>query len=144
MNFFKVPTSVRGAASDIDLSQSVKSDLSNISTALSPNSPGDNRVAIAISKLQHERVMDDSTSTLEEMFLKTVGKVGLESGKAKLEAEQSEGLIAQAKSIRERISGVSIDEETANMVRYQHAYEAAAKVMQTANEMFDTVISIKR
>ncbi len=144
LNFFKVPTSVRGAASNIDLSQSVKSDLSNISTALSPNSPGDNRVAIAISKLQHERVMDDSTSTLEEMFLKTVGKVGLESGKAKLEAEQSEGLIAQAKSIRERISGVSIDEETANMVRYQHAYEAAAKVMQTANEMFDTVISIKR
>ncbi len=78
------------------------------------------------------------------MFLKTVGKVGLEAGKARLDAEQSEGLLAQAKSIRERISGVSIDEETANMVKFQHAYEASAKVMQTANEMFDTVIGIKR
>jgi flagellar hook-associated protein 1 FlgK len=144
INFFKVPNSMAGAASQIDLSDAVKSDLGNISTALSPNSPGDNRVAIAISKLQHERVMGEGTATMEEYFLKTVGKVGLESGKAKLDSEQSEGLIAQAETIRERISGVSIDEETANMVRYQHAYEASAKVMQTANEMFDTVISIKR
>ncbi len=144
LNFFQTPTSVRGAAGQIDLSTEVKADLSNISTALTPNAPGDNRVAIAISKLQHEKVMDDSSATLEEMFLKTIGKVGLESGKAQLDAEQAEGLIAQAKSIRERISGVSIDEETANMVKFQHAYEAAAKVMQTANEMFDTVIGIKR
>lgn len=144
IDFFRAPTSVKGAASQIDLSADVKSDLSNISTALSPNSPGDNRVAIAISKLQHEKVMEEGTATMEEAFLKTIGKVGLESGKAQLDAEQAEGLIAQAKSIRERISGVSIDEETANMVRYQHAYEASAKVMQTANEMFDTVIGIKR
>ncbi|EQC52351.1 flagellar hook-associated protein FlgK [Bacteriovorax sp. DB6_IX] len=144
INFFKVPTSKEGAAALMDLSQEVKSDLSNISTALSPNSPGDNRVAIAISKLQHERVMGEGTATMEEYFLKTVGKVGLEAGKAKLDNEQSEGLVAQAETIRERISGVSIDEETANMVRFQHAYEASAKVMQTANEMFDTVISIKR
>ena len=88
--------------------------------------------------------MEEGTATMEEAFLKTIGKVGLESGKAQLDAEQAEGLIAQAKTIRERISGVSIDEETANMVRYQHAYEASAKVMQTANEMFDTVIGIKR
>jgi len=144
IDFFKVPTNIEGAAQQIDLSDAVKADLGNISTALSPNSPGDNRVSIAISKLQHERVMGEGTATMEEYFLKTVGKVGLEAGKAKLDSEQSEGLMAQAQTIRERISGVSIDEETANMVRFQHAYEASAKVMQTANEMFDTVISIKR
>lgn len=144
LNFFAEPNSVKGAAGNIELSNEVKNDLSNIATALSPNSPGDNRVAIAISKLQHERVMGEGTATMEEFFLQTVGKVGLEAGKARLDAEQAEGLIAQAQTIRERISGVSIDEETANMVRYQHAYEAAAKVMQTASEMFDTVISIKR
>jgi len=144
LNFFKEPLSVKGAAGQMDMSEAVKSDLSNIATALSPNSPADNRIAIAISKLQHERVMDDGTTTMEEYFLQTVGKVGLESGKAQLDSEQSEGLLAQANSIRERISGVSIDEETANLVKFQHAYEASAKVMQTANEMFDTVISIKR
>jgi flagellar hook-associated protein 1 FlgK len=144
IDFFKAPTSIEGAAGTISISDAVTNDLSNISTALAPNSPGDNRVAIAISKLQHERVMGDGSATMEEYFLSTVGKVGLESGKAKLDAEQSEGLIAQAKTIRERLSGVSIDEETANMVRFQHAYDASAKVMQTANEMFDTVIGIKR
>lgn len=144
IDFFKVPQGKNGAALQMDLSAAVKDDLTNISTALSPNSPGDNRVAIAISKLQHERVMGEGNATMEEYFLKTVGKVGLEAGKAKLDGEQAEGLIAQANTIRERISGVSIDEETANMVRFQHAYEASAKIMQTANEMFDTVISIKR
>lgn len=144
LNFFKEPIGIKNAASQMSISEAVQSDLSNIATALSPNSPGDNRVAIAISKLQHERIMDEGTSTLEEYFLQTVGKVGLEAGKANLDAEQAEGLIVQANSLRERISGVSIDEETANMVRYQHAYEASAKVMQTANEMFDTVIGIKR
>ncbi|AYF45939.1 MULTISPECIES: flagellar hook-associated protein FlgK [Halobacteriovorax] len=144
LNFFKEPTQIEGAALRLDLSDAIKSDVSNIATALSPNSPGDNRVAIAISKLQHERLMGDGTATIEEDYLKTVGNVGLETGKAKLDAEQSEGLLAQANSIRERISGVSIDEEAANMIKYQHAYEAAAKVMQTANEMFDTVLSIKQ
>lgn len=143
-NFFASPISMKGAAGLIDLSTAVKSDASNIATALSPNSPGDNRVAIAISKLQHERLMADGTATLEEDYLKTVGRVGLETGKANLDTEQSEGLLAQANSIRERISGVSLDEEAANMIKYQHAYEASAKVMQTANEMFKTVLSIKQ
>ncbi len=46
--------------------------------------------------------------------------------------------------MRERLLGVSIDEETANMVRYQHAYEASAKVMAAADDMFKTIISLKR
>lgn len=144
INFFKIPTSIKDAALNIDMSDDVKSDLSNIATALSPNSSGDNRVALAISKIQHERFMEGGQSTIEENFLKTVGKVGLESGKAQLDAEQSEGILAQVTNVKERISGVSIDEEAANMVKFQHVYEAAAKVMQTADEMFKTVINIKR
>jgi len=60
------------------------------------------------------------------------------------DSEQSSGLLAQATSIRERLTGVSIDEETSNMVRYQHAYEASAKIMQAADEMFKTVLELKR
>ena len=144
IDFFKVPADVHKAAEKISLSDAVEGDLSNLATALAPNSPGDNRVAIAISKLQHEKIIGGGVTTLEEHFLQTIGRVGLEAGKAHLDAEQSEGLLAQAKNIRERLSGVSIDEETANMVKYQHAYDASAKVMQTADEMFDTIIGIKR
>lgn len=144
LDFFTQPLVKEDAARLIDLSSAVKADLSNITTALAPNAPGDNRIAIAISKLQHERMAGEEAITLEEKYLQTIGSIGLETGKARLDAEQSNGLLAQANSIRERLTGVSVDEETANMIRFQHAYEASAKVMQAADEMFKTVLELKR
>ena len=144
IDFFKQPLTIEDASLNIAISDKVQEDLSNISAALIPNAPGDNRVAIAISKLQHERILGEGTITLEEKYLQTIGNIGLETGKARLEAEQSTGILAQANGIRERLTGVSIDEETANMVRFQHAYEASAKMMQAADEMFKTVLEIKR
>lgn len=142
INFFKEPLQRDGAAHMIDLSDSIKDDVSNIVTALTPNSPGDNRVAIGISKIQHEKILDDGSTTIEEKFLSMVGEVGMKTGKAMLDAEQSEGILAQTNSLRERLSGVSIDEETANMVRYQQAYDASAKVIKSADEMFRTVLGL--
>lgn len=144
IDFFKTPLSKEEASLSIELNDAIKDDLSNIAAALSPNSPGDNRVAIAISKIQHERIAGEGSVTLEEKFLQTIGNIGLETGKARLDAEQSTGILAQANSLRERLTGVSIDEETANMVRFQHAYSASAKIMQTADEMFKTVLDLKR
>jgi len=144
IDFFAPLESSSGAAMSINISDAVLNDLSNIATAKDPNSPGDNRIAIAISKLQHERILGEGTITLEEKYLQTIGRVGLESGKARLDAEQANGILAQAVNLRERMSGVSIDEETANMVRFQQAYQASAKVMQAADEMFKTVLDIKR
>ncbi len=142
LDFFKDPIQRDGAALMIDLSDSVKDDLSNIVTSLEPNSPGDNRVAIGISKLQHEKILDDGSTTIEEKFLSMVGEVGMKAGKASLDSEQSDGILAQTKALRERLSGVSIDEETANMVRYQQAYDASAKVIKSADEMFRTVLGL--
>ncbi len=144
IDFFAKPKALDGAARELDLSQDIKNDLRNISTALTPNSPGDNRVAVAISKLQHEKFMANGTATIEEEYLKIIGNIGIQAAKANLDSEQSEGLLAQTRNIKERISGVSIDEETANMIRYQQAFEASARVMSTADEMFQTVLGIKK
>jgi flagellar hook-associated protein 1 len=144
INFFKIPVARKNAAADLDLHELVKADLTNICTALAPNAPGDNRIALAISKLQHEKIMDDNTSTLEEKYLQGIAHIGLETGKARLDTEQSDGILAQTRSIKERISGVSLDEETANMVRYQHAYDASAKVLKTADEVFKSLLGIMR
>ena len=142
VNFFESPIGITGAAKNLELSQEVKSDLKNIVTALGPNSPGDNRISIAISKLQDEKILADGSKTLEEEFLGNIGNIGLVSAKTRIEFEQSEGILAQMNSIRERIVGVSIDEEAANMVKYQQAYDASAKVLRAANEMFDSVLGI--
>lgn len=142
ISFFNNLESKEGASAKIDLSDDIKNDLNNISTGLEPNSPGDNRIAIAISKLQHEKVLSGGSSTFEESYLSSVGKIGLASKKTNIDLEQSGGILAQSKSIKERLSGVSLDEETANMVKYQHAYDASARMIRTADEMFDSVLSM--
>jgi flagellar hook-associated protein 1 FlgK len=142
INFFKEPLDLKRAAEYISLSDEVEADVNNIATALEANKPGDNRVALAISKLQHEKVLGGGTTTFEEQYLKSVGDIGLQSGKSKIDEEQSHGILAQAKSFKERLAGVSLDEEAANMVKYQNAYEASAKVIKAADEMFKAVLGI--
>jgi flagellar hook-associated protein 1 FlgK len=142
LNFFKEPLDLKRAAEYIDISDEVKEDVNNIATALEANKPGDNRIALAISKLQHEKVLGAGTTTFEEQYLKSVGHIGLQAGKAKINEEQSAGILAQAKSVKERLAGVSLDEEAANMIRYQNAYEASAKVMRASDEMFKAVLNL--
>lgn len=142
INFFKEPLDIKRAAEYIDISDDIKADVNNIAAALEANKPGDNRIAIAISKLQHEKVLGDGTSTFEEQYLKSVGSVGLQAGKSKIEEEQAHGILAQAKSFKERLAGVSLDEEAANMVRYQNTYEASAKVIKASDEMFKAVLGL--
>ncbi len=142
INFFKEPLDMKRAAEYIDLSDEIKEDVNNIATALEANKPGDNRIALAISKLQHEKILGNGTTTLEEQYLKSVGHIGLQAGKAKINEEQSGGILAQAKSVKERLAGVSLDEEAANMIRYQNSYEASAKVMRASDEMFKAVLNL--
>lgn len=142
INFFEEIGDKDEAARNINLSEEVLADLSNIVTSLSPNKVGDNRVAIAISKIQHEKFLDEGNSTLEEELLKSVADIGLKAGKSNIDLEQANGILAQIKSVKERASGVSLDEETTNMIRYQKAYEASARVLKTSGELFDTVLGI--
>jgi flagellar hook-associated protein 1 FlgK len=142
INFFKEPLNLKRAAEYIELSDEVESDVNNIATGLEPNKPGDNRVALAIAKLQHEKVLGAGSATFEEQYLKSVGGIGLQSSKSKVDQEQSHGILAQAKSIKERLAGVSLDEEAANMIRYQNAYEASAKVIRASDEMFKAVLNL--
>ena len=146
IDFFRPPEKGENGryrmAAKIALSDPVKDDLSNIVTALSSNAPGDNRIALAIAKLQHEKILNRGTTTLEENYLKIIGSLGVQARKANFDREQSQGILNQIMSIKDRVSGISIDEETANMLRFQHAYEASAKAMKTANEMLDSVLNI--
>lgn len=144
LNFFKEPLNLSQASQMLDLSDEVKEDLNNISTGMAPNSPGDNRIAIAISKLQHEKILGDGSKTFEEGYLQSVAQIGLANAKSRVDTEQSSGILAQAKSIKERLVGVSIDEETTNMVKYQQAYDASAKMIRAADEMFDSVLGMIR
>ena len=144
INFFKDIDNSSGASGKVDLSNEVKSDLSNISTGLLANRPGDNRVALAISKIAHQKILDNGKATMEEEYLKSISDIGMASGKAKLNSEQSQGILAQIKSLKERISGVSLDEEATNLIRFQNAYQSSAKVIKESDDMFKAVLDLKR
>lgn len=142
INFFEEPTSKNGAASSIDLSSLVKENPVYIAAAAAPNSPGDNRVALSISKLQHEKLFNNGTASFEDQYLKNVGSIGLASSKSKVNLDQSKGIVAQVKTLRDRVSGVSLDEEATNMIQYQQAYEASAKVIKASDDMFNSLLSM--
>ncbi len=143
IDFFKEPTSLVGAAANLSLSEEVEKDSSYIVTALQANKPGDNRISVAISQLQHQKVLADEMSTFEEEYLGMTGGIGLQIATSKVEQEQAEGILNQFKTMKKRESGVSIDEEAANMVKYQQQFEASAKVMRVADEMFDEILKLK-
>jgi flagellar hook-associated protein 1 FlgK len=73
-----------------------------------------------------------------------VSRVGSKTHELDVNREAQNILYGQAKAQREAVSGVNLDEEAANLVKYQQAYEANAQVIGAASEMFDTLIGVLR
>jgi flagellar hook-associated protein 1 FlgK len=76
------------------------------------------------------------------MFSNLVLQVGTLGANAKADAAASGMGLQQVTDQRGAVSGVSLDEETTNMIRYQRAYQAAARVITTVNSMYDTLLSM--
>jgi flagellar hook-associated protein 1 len=141
--FAELPDEAR-AAEFIQLSQEVRESANNIATAVDFNSPGDNRVALAISKLQGAMLLQNGKSNFDEFYNGMVGKIGVESAQTRSALAQQTSIMGQLEKMRDRISGVSLDEETANLIRYQQMFDASAKVIQIADEMLSTVLDLRR
>jgi flagellar hook-associated protein 1 FlgK len=134
-------------ASDIRLNSVVETDPSMIATGLiDPNTgdyaSGDNRNASLIAALQDKLTMADGSATFAEFYAQLVGYVGSKTEEASRNWETEEAFFTQLINNRESISGVSLDEEMANMVLFQQAYEAAAKLVNLADEMFQTLLQM--
>jgi len=82
--------------------------------------------------------------TMEAFYNALVGKVGVAVQDAQRSSDLSEGIIKQLDTLRESQSGVSLDEELANLIKYQKAYEGAAKLVNVGTEMLDTILGLIR
>jgi flagellar hook-associated protein 1 FlgK len=105
---------------------------------------GDNGNALLITRLQSQKLMSGGTLTLNGYFDGLVSKIGLDVASSKKTVSQDEAFSKQLTSLRESNSGVSLDEELTNMIKYQRSYQASAKLISTATEMMDTVIAMIR
>jgi len=142
LNFFEYDN--ENPAMNLRLNSVVADDITAIATASKQNARGDNAVANVISNLQFRNVMSEGTATIDEYFNSQVALVGIETQRAKSSFENQKNIVDQLKNIRESISGVSLDEEATKMIEFQRAFDASARVIKTADEMFDTVLNLKR
>jgi len=124
------------------------SDINDIAAASSSDSSA---IAIAVAELQDTSVTftktisgvtTTSTNTFEEYYSSLVSKIGTEVENTTSSSETQSDLVTYYENYRESVSGVSTDEELANIVLYQNAYEAAAKVMSVLDELLETMINI--
>lgn len=127
---------VDNAAGSIQLNP----DLKNIITGTSGS--GDGSVALEILKLRDEKIMIDGTETKFDQYYKNlIGDIGVKAQHAESMVKGQETLLGYLEDKYESTSGVSLDEETINLIQFQKAYDANAKVISTITDMLDTIIN---
>jgi flagellar hook-associated protein 1 FlgK len=108
------------------------------------NATGDNRNALLMSGLQLQNLMDNGTASLQSAYGALIGDVGAKTHELEVTSKAQDTMTAQTVASQQSVSGVNLDEEAANLLRYQKAYQAAAKAMSIAQTMFDALLSIGR
>ncbi|MDR1838446.1 MAG: flagellar hook-associated protein FlgK [Treponema sp.] len=103
--------------------------------------PGNGDAAAAIASIRNTHVMVGSLSTFDDYFANAVGRISLLGEQSKIALATQNSRMNDLRDRRQSISGVNIDEELTNMIRYQHGYSAAARFISTVNSMLDTLIN---
>ena len=135
--FVAPPASGQGAA----LSMAVAiTDPSLIAASSDPNSPASNGNLAALSNVQNQSIANGQTPT--SYYANLVFTVGNDVNNGNAEQQSAQAILQQLQDQLGAISGVSLNEEAANMVQYQQAYDAAAQVVTIINDMLHTVINM--
>lgn len=101
---------------------------------------GDNSNALALAGLRNEPLLDGRT--VSDFYHTMVVSIGLEAQKTTALTEHHQLVLNETENQRESISGVSLDEEQLDLIRFQQAFEAAARLIQVADAMTDTVVNL--
>jgi flagellar hook-associated protein 1 FlgK len=103
---------------------------------------GDSRNGALLAGLQTKNVMNNGTATFQTSYAQMVNFVGTKAREAQISSTAADASVKQATAAQQSVSGVNLDEEAANLLRYQQAYQASGKVMQVASQLFDTLLSL--
>lgn len=103
--------------------------------------PGDNSNALLLAGLQSGQTMENGTTNFQGAYGQLIGKLGIQTRSAQITAEAQGALLLQAQESRDSLSGVNLDEEAADLLRFQQAYQAIAQVISTADSTFQTLLN---
>ncbi|MFT4512076.1 MAG: flagellar hook-associated protein FlgK [Planctomycetota bacterium] len=131
------------SASDIKVNQALLDNPDSLSAGIGSAS-GDAGNLARLVGLRDRNLGDLSSNTIEDFYADLVGDIGFETAAARSTLQAQDQLLAQLQNDRESISGVNIDEEMVDMLKYQQSYEAAARFIKVAQEMTSVLINLGR
>ena len=134
--------SSEGMAGRIEVSEAIIDDAKKI-VASETGEVGDAQIAMVIAQLRDEFTMESGTTTFDEYCQGIASRIGIQTQKAGNDLDVQSQMVKQLKQRKESVTGVSLDEEAINLVRFQRAYQAAAKYIGIIDEMLNTIINRK-
>jgi len=111
---------------------------------IGPNSSGnaDNRNALLLGGLQVQKTLAGSTASYQSSYAQIVSQIGNNTRELEVTSKAQTNLLAQTNQSIQSISGVNLDEEAANLLRYQQAFQASSKVIEISSSLFDSLLRI--
>lgn len=101
---------------------------------------GNGAIALELAQLRHTKI-NGTENTIGTLFNAMISKIGVDALESASMEENSKALINHLENMREAVSGVNLDEEMADMIRYQHAYSAAARMMTAMDQVLDIIVN---
>lgn len=136
---------VLNPAGYIEVNGVIKNDVKSVATAFRDDSgnvnAGDGRAAVEIASIRNTKVMIGHERTLDDYFADSVTNVGLKGEQAENNLKSHMAIMNDLRTMRDSISGVNIDEELSDIIKFQHGYNAAAKFVTIWDSLIDTVIN---
>ena len=102
---------------------------------------GDNRNALSMAATEANKLLNSGTVSVQEATSALTGSIGVSTRSADVSRQSQANLLAQAEARQQSVSGVNLDEEAANLLKYQQAYQAAAQATSVAKELFQTLMA---
>lgn len=136
---------VMSPADYMEVNPAVTGDVRSVAAAfaniIGDADPGDARAAVEIAAMRNTKVMIGTGRTFDDYFAESVTNVGLKGEQAQNQLASQNKIMDDLRSLRDSISGVNIDEELADIIKFQHGYNAAAKFVTVQDELLDTLIN---
>ena len=136
---------VLNPAGYIEVNSVIKNDVKSVAAAFRDDSgnvnAGDGRAAVEIASIRNTKVMIGHERTLDDYFADSVTNVGLKGEQAENNLKSHMAIMDDLRTMRDSISGVNIDEELSDIIKFQHGYNAAAKFVTIWDSLIDTVIN---
>jgi flagellar hook-associated protein 1 FlgK len=105
---------------------------------------GDNRNILALADSLSKPVIENGTTSLNDATSRLVGQIGSQARQVQASRDAQQIVQQEASDARDSVSGVNLDEEAANLIKYQQAYQAAAQMIQVASSLFDSILAAVR